>query len=636
MRLNETRLQSLHDIAQYSPSSTADLFHFSVKEAVKLTESEVGYLYHYDEDTGFFESNTCSSDVAETCGVTLPQPSYRLEHSGFWGEAVKQRKPVIRNDVRLSNPFHDGGTGEKPVELRRLMVLPVFANEKIIAVVAVGNKDSDYDETDARQLALLMDSVWRIAESSRLETIHRRLVTAVEHTAEGVIVTNTEGIIEYVNKASEQMTGYTKEELLGQNPRILKSGEHGQAYYKAMWETIKGGKVWFGQMINRRKDGRLYHEAATISPVKDPSGNIVNFVAVNRDITEHMELSKQLSQAQKMEAVGTLAGGVAHDFNNVLQVALGYSELILADENLPQRYRTDVEKIHESSLRGADLVQRLLTFSRKTDIKPQPINLNHRVRDLRKMLERTIPKMIEIQLSLSEELATISADPTQVDQILVNLIVNARDAMPEGGKLLIETNNVVLDTDYARKNLVPKAGQYVALTVTDTGVGMDKEALEHIFEPFYTTKRVGEGTGLGLAMVHGIVRQHGGHIACFSEQGVGTTFKIYFPAMSTGQEKAPIAVKEMPKGGSENILLVDDEGMIRDLGVRMLTRAGYKVITAGNGKEALELYWRKHSIGRPGSHYAGNGGEAVPGTSVEEKSRGQSGHCQRVFLRRSF
>ena len=412
----------------------------------------------------------------------------------------------------------------------------------------------------------------------------------MEDAAEAILITDFNGTIEYVNKACERMTGYEKDELLGHNPRIFKSGGHEEAFYAEMWENIKAGKIWSGRLMNQRKDGVLYHAEATISPVKDPSGKIVNFVGIQRDITEQLELSKQLSQAQKMEAVGTLAGGVAHDFNNVLQVALGYSDLILADEDLPQRYRTDLQKIHQSARQGADLVQRLLTFSRKTDIKPQPINLNFRVKDLGKMLERTIQKMIEIQLSLTDNLATINADPTQVDQILMNLAVNARDAMPEGGKLIIKTQNVIVDEESARTHLDAEPGRYVLLTVSDTGTGMDKETLEHIFEPFYTTKAAGEGTGLGLAMVHGIVKQHGGHIRCYSEPGHGTAFSIYFPALISDREQEEILVKVMPQGGSETILLVDDEQLIRDLGSRILTKAGYRVIIASNGKEALETY----------------------------------------------
>jgi two-component system cell cycle sensor histidine kinase/response regulator CckA len=432
-----------------------------------------------------------------------------------------------------------------------------------------------------------------VTERRRGEQVERRLVAAIEQSAEGVIITNADGTIEYVNPGLERITGYSRDELIGQTPRILKSGEQGTEFYRRLWETIKAGNIWSGRFINRRKDGRLYHEDATITPVKDASGKIVNFVAVKRDITENLDLSKQLLQAQKMEAVGTLAGGVAHDFNNILQVALGYSELILADEGLPQHYRADLQKINESSRRGADLVQRLLTFSRKTEVKPLPLNLNRRVIEVRKMLERTIPKMIELQLHLAEDLATINADATQMDQILMNLAVNARDAMPEGGRLLIETSNVVLDEDYATSHLNAKTGQYVLLTFADSGSGMDKETLEHIFEPFYTTKGVGEGTGLGLAMVYGIVQQHGGHIECYSEPGEGTTFKIYFPAIVSNEEPGDKTARPMPRGGSETILLVDDENMIRDLCSRILTKSGYSVIAAPNGKEALEAYQQR-------------------------------------------
>ena len=304
-----------------------------------------------------------------------------------------------------------------------------------------------------------------ISQPQTSEQTQKRLATAVEQAAEAIVITDDNGIIQYVNPAFERITGYSREEAIGQNPRLLKSGEHDTKFYEQMWDTIKGGRVWSGQLVNRKKDGQIYHEEATISPVKDASGKIVNFVAVKRDITENLALSKQLLQAQKMEAVGTLAGGVAHDFNNVLQVALGYSELILGDEGLPQSHRADLQRINEASRRGADLVQRLLTFSRKSEVKPVPLNLNHRITEFRKMLERTVPKMIEIQLFLAEDLATINADATQMDQILMNLAVNARDAMPEEGKLVIETANVVLDEEYATSHLDVKPGQYVLLNI---------------------------------------------------------------------------------------------------------------------------------------------------------------------------
>jgi two-component system, cell cycle sensor histidine kinase and response regulator CckA len=276
-----------------------------------------------------------------------------------------------------------------------------------------------------------------------------------------------------------------------------------------------------------------------------------------------------------------------------LHVALGYSELLIGDEGLSRRHRADLQKIHEAAKRGADLVQRLLTFSRKTEIKPHPLDLNRRINEMRKMIERTIPKMIDIQLFLAQDLATINVDPTQLDQVLMNLAVNARDSMPDGGKLIVETANIAIDEENARTHLDVKPGNHVLLTITDTGSGMDKETLEHIFEPFFTTKESGQGTGLGLATVLGIVQQHEGFIRCYSELGHGTTFKIYFPAIESEEEVKETTVKAMPRGGSETLLLVDDEELIRDLGSRILIKVGYKVIKASNGKEALRVYQQR-------------------------------------------
>jgi PAS domain S-box-containing protein len=338
---------------------------------------------------------------------------------------------------------------------------------------------------------------------------------------------------------------------------------------------------------------------ATDRMIRWPDGRDVKFqLAI--DITERKEaeaeqahLRAQLFQAQKMEAIGTLAGGVSHDFNNILQVALGYSELILGDEELPAGVRTDLRHINESAKRGADLVQRLLTFSRKAESKPQPLNLNRQINDIWKMLERTIPKVIEIQLLLARNLPTINADPTQMDQILMNLAVNARDAMPHGGRLIFETADVLLDEEFVALHPGIAPGRYVLLRVTDTGTGMARETLEHVFEPFFTTKRVGEGTGLGLAVVYGIVHQHGGFITCSSEFGAGTAFAVYLPVLRAEATTETAAEKVLLPGGTETILLVDDEETVQDLGRRILERSGYTVLIAANGKEALDLYKRE-------------------------------------------
>ncbi len=312
---------------------------------------------------------------------------------------------------------------------------------------------------------------------------------------------------------------------------------------------------------------------------------------------EKQQLQSQLLQAQKMEAVGTLAGGIAHDFNNLLQVVLGYSEVILARKNETDVDYRDVQKIREAGKRGASLVNSLLTFSRKVEAKNVLVNLNHQITSLGNLLSRTIPKDIQIDLRLNKDLYSILADPTQIDQILMNLALNARDAMPHGGTLTVETTNVKLDDDYCNHNLEAKPGEYVRMMICDTGHGMSEETLDHIFEPFFSTKEVGKGTGLGLATVYGVVKQLGGHIHCESRLHEGTTFSIFFPSASVTQHEQTEAPIDQPLGGHETILLVDDEEEIRTLGSKILQEKGYEVILAANGVEALEVFRKqKHSI----------------------------------------
>ena len=311
-----------------------------------------------------------------------------------------------------------------------------------------------------------------------------------------------------------------------------------------------------------------------------PSGEIVNFVDVGHDVTENVELQMQLLQAQKMESLGTLAGGIAHDFNNLLQVVLGYSEFMLQRKKEGEPDYDGLQKIYQAGKRGADLVESLLTFSRKLETKFVPVNLNQEITQVQYLLSRTIPKTIKIELHLSGNLESIQADPSQIGQVLMNLGVNARDAMPDGGTLTIETANVQLDKEYCSSHLEAMPGSYVLLTVSDTGQGMDKKTLSHIFEPFFSTKEVGKGTGLGLATVYGIVKQHDGHIICYSEPGHGTTFKIYLPAIQTEKELEIATFETAITGGTETVLLVDDEESIRELGAELLDSFGYKVITA--------------------------------------------------------
>lgn len=354
-------------------------------------------------------------------------------------------------------------------------------------------------------------------------------------------------------------------------------------------KTFEDGMVHEGAKETRVEDRVRSHRIVSC-PIKDDHGRVEFVIELVEDVTETKALQLQLSQSQKLEAVGTLAGGVAHDFNNLLQVVLGYSELLLTDGRFPREYEDDLQRILQAARNGADLVARLLTFSRKSEYRPVSVNLNQRIEQLQKILSRTIPKMIAIEMVLAQDLALIHADPIQIDQILMNLALNSRDAMPDGGRLIIKTMNVTLDERYCKSHPKAKAGPHVMLSVSDTGQGMDAETQEHIFEPFYTTKETGKGTGLGLAMVYGIVQQHGGHITCQSEPSSGTDFNIYFPALAKKERNEEPEVGTVPHGTSELILLVDDEPLVRDLCSRILTKFGYRVITAEDGNMALEIY----------------------------------------------
>jgi PAS domain S-box-containing protein len=440
----------------------------------------------------------------------------------------------------------------------------------------------------------LIGVILDITERKRAAEREQLLGAAIEHAADGIVITDTTGTIQYVNPAEETISGYSRDELVGQGADIFKSDKHHEDFHRNLWETIRDGNVWSGRFINKKKDGTEYNEDATISPVYDKSGNLTNFVAVKHDVTKQLELQGQLFQSQKMEAVGTLAGGLAHDFNNMLQVIQGLLDVILSSPDLPpDEIRSILKDMEKAAASGAELIKGMMVFVRKTPLELRPIELNKLVAQTKSMLARSIPKMIEIDLLLDDDLWTINAAPNQIDQILMNLAINARDAMPDGGRLTIKTENITLDDEYCIFGPLAKPGRYALITVSDTGAGMNKETASHIFEPFFTTKEADKGTGLGLAVVYGIVEQHNGWIICDSELSVGSTFKIYFPAIEEVPQEQYFEKKEPPRGKGETILLVDDEPDLLQIIVRLLNRANYRVITSIHGKDALELY-EKH------------------------------------------
>ena len=413
------------------------------------------------------------------------------------------------------------------------------------------------------------------AERKQAERERATLVAAIEQAAEEILITDVAGDIVYCNPSFEQVTGYSKHEVIGRNPRFLKSGKHDSAFYRGMWEALIGSGMWVGRITNKKKDGAFYEAEGTISSIHDESGKITGFVSAQHDVTEMVRLEGQLRQAQKMESIGRLAGGVAHDFNNLLTVITGYSEMLQRDLKETKPQWDYVAEIKRAADNAASLTQQLLTFSRRQIIRPKPVDLNAQVSGIERMLQRLVGEDIALVTILDSSLGLVRMDADQMNQILMNLAANARDAMPHGGRLTLQTSNA-------------EAGMAVMLTVTDTGVGMTEETRQQIFEPFFTTKRKGRGTGLGLSTVYGIVEQSGGRIEVESEPGKGTAFRVYLPRL-TGQRPAAEVGKPAatPVRGSETILVVEDQEDIRTLMGQVLESHGFEVLIAANGEEAI-------------------------------------------------
>jgi len=414
-----------------------------------------------------------------------------------------------------------------------------------------------------------------------------------------ITIHDRDGHFLYANNYTVRLHGYEEEkEFLAVNLHDLDVPESEALLAERFRRIAETGEARF-EVYHYRKDGSSFPLEVLAKAIEWQGENAVLSIAV--DITgriqadeDKQKLQAQFQQSQKMEAVGILAGGIAHDFNNLLQVIDGYTELLLMDGSVSDSDYRSLKAIQNAGSRAAELIRQLLLFSRKAESTKRVIELQHEVDQAKKMLERTIPKMIEIQIMAGNRLWTIKADPVQIEQMLLNLGTNAADAMPDGGRLLFEIENATLDADYTKGHLDAEPGRYVLLSVSDTGQGMDQETVKKIFDPFFTTKAFGKGTGLGLASVYGIVKSHGGYITCYSEAGRGTTFKIYFPAMvqPEAQEIEEIGAKTIP-WGTETILLVDDEEDIRGFAEQALMKFGYRVYTASTGEEALELYWAK-------------------------------------------
>jgi two-component system cell cycle sensor histidine kinase/response regulator CckA len=491
-----------------------------------------------------------------------PDPSYRREVIAAWvqdleGSSIGEKRPRI-----FEVTCKDG-------------------SKKVINFISV------QIETGAT-LVTCEDITDRKRAEEALRDSEERYRSLVANATDMIFIAQ-DGVLKFPNPATITLTGYSEEELATLPFVTIIHPEDREVVLERHERKLKGGEVpntYSFRILTKGEEVRWVQLNSVLITWEGRPGILCSL----RDITPQRRLEAQYLHAQKMEAVGTLAGGVAHDFNNLLQAVLGYAEMLLLEKKPDEPGHRALMAIREAAQRGAELTRQLLTFSRKVQSKPRPLHLNQEIVQVEQLLQRTIPKMIQVELRLGGDLWTVSADPVQIGQVLMNLAVNARDAMPEGGRLVIGTQNKALDEEFCRGHIGSRPGRHVILAVSDTGQGMEKEVLGHLFEPFFTTKGIGRGTGLGLAMVYGIVKGHGGYIECESELGKGTVFKIYLPAIEGEAEVEESEKKRKPRGGTETILLVDDEESLQDLGRAILSAFGYTVLTASDGKGALETY----------------------------------------------
>lgn len=419
------------------------------------------------------------------------------------------------------------------------------------------------------------------------EELYLKLSRAVEQSPVAIVITDAEGRAQYVNPKYTEVSGFTLEECLGKDTNVLREGHADDASYARFMDTVKGDKEWQGELSHAKPDGTILWESVQVSCIRNAAGEVTNLLCLREDITHRKRLEEELRQSQKMESLGTLAGGIAHDFNNLLAVINGYAELSTLHPNDPALFQKSLREIKRASQRAIGLVRQILTFSRKAQVHFAPVDMNQVLRELVALLSETFPRKVTFSLSLHDGLPTMLADQNQLQQIVLNLCVNARDALPNGGTISISTSTISGDKLAHKEAARDKT--YICLLVSDTGTGMPPEVKARIFEPFFTTKSGSDGTGLGLAVVYGIVASHQGFIEVDSVPGSGSTFRVLMPASSAVAVPAQPAELRLFPEGSESLLIVDDEDAIRHILRTAFTHKGYSVMSASNGLEAIEI-----------------------------------------------
>ncbi len=541
-----------------------------------------------------FDENGETAQVVAVCLANdrppLPETTLAIDDYPTLRLLVDSKVPVVSNNIAADVRFRaDPLITARGIE--SAILIPLVVDEVVVGCLSLW-----HNEPRTFTVAEI-DLSWRAAEQvsmaiarARLDETRRQLSAAIEQSTESVVIADAAGNIVYTNPAFGQITGYTIADVQGKSLiDWLRSDKHPPALFAEIWKRLQSGSSWQGRLTVVKKDGSTFTGDTAITPIRNRRGEIVNYISSQRDVTRELQLEAQYYQAEKMHAIGRLTSGIAHDFNNLLTAINGFAEVLQGQIPDDDPRREFADRIRHTGQRASDLVDRLLSFSRKQESNPQVVDLNAVISDISKMLDPILGSHITLKLRFAGNLWRVKIDPTQLEQIVVNLAVNARDAMPDGGRLEIQTENIRLD-GHQLGITQGKSGEYVALTVSDTGTGMPDEVKAHIFEPFFTTKEKGKGSGLGLATIFSIVQQQNGFIEVNSELGKGTTFKIYLPR-TTETVTAPrrkVQANELPRG-SETVLVVEDEPAVRNLAVRLLARYGYNVLEAIDGESALAL-----------------------------------------------
>ena len=553
-----------------------------VETGLHVSGADAGAVYLIDDDTA-------SLELAWQTGL----PGDLLPRISHYGPTTPDTALCMAGTPVYLRPGEQAprlDIGWRTPELGVTAIVPIRHEGRVIGSLNVASRSLESVPPEAQgSLETIAAQMGGTIARLRADDERSRLATAVEQAAEGILIANAEGRIEYVNPAFERITGHPRSALVGQDARFLQSETHEQTVYHELRETVARGETWSGRLTNRKRDGTLYQAEATISPVRDRHGRIVNYVAVHRDVTREATLEAQLRTTQKMRAVGRLAGGVAHQLNNLLTAILGHSEAIAAQLPGDHPASDAAERIRRSSDRAAELIRQLMAFSRQRVVEPRVLDLNTVVTNAVKLLRPLVGEQIQIETRVSREQALTRADPGQLQEILTTLSLNAHDAMPHGGTLTIETTTVELREVQTSVLESVQPGRYVTLAVSDTGCGMDSETQSRLFEPFFTTKPVGQSTGLGLATVYGIVHQHGGRIVVHSVPGRGSTFRIYLPRHKSELEGVASPAVAPRTRQAETILLVEDEPEVREIERDILVAEGYTVLAARHADEALEI-----------------------------------------------